>query len=461
MVRTSLTLLSVSAVLGSFAQPPIGSPWAMEGKDAKHTGRTTYTPQVGGGTPGTARWTFFTGDSSEELMASAVIGPEGNIYFGSERPNGDGGVYCVSSSGALVWSATIPRVNSTIRGFVQAPPALGLLPQNDEGTMPPYGVFVVSFDQRVHCYSCTTGAMLWRSKDLGNYLTSSPVIGPSGKLYVSTNPGNIYCFNAAGSGTEQNYLWSYKPPGSDGFDAAVSITGTGSATRLWACSVNGHIYRMKDPPDSTTEAFAVTSGVPTINCWPLIGDDGTVYVTTLGNGTSYQGYCYAIKYDVTNGFSYKWLDNSTTPHHRVEYMHMGTVPDSTSNFGMSEGCPCLGPSGEILFGTQMLDGVASFLKVTDLGVTGGGRGDVLSQSNVGYFDPIAATAISTATGAPCAVFANEDGHVWVTSLTGDLTTEWPFISGYHCEHPNLAIASDGTIYLGTSVGRLIAIWGPN
>lgn len=281
------------------------SAWPMYLGGSRHAG---VSREEGPGSP-EPKWGALP---SNFLQNSVSVGPDGTIYAAASDATGMGHVYALRPDGSVKWG--LPLGNGKLFGA----PAVG---SNDT-------VYVTMYSASggaVHSFFAisTSGTLRW-SRDLGD-LETSPTIGNNGTVYVKSKP-YLYAFDANGS-----LLWRYRTggdvassrsspavdssgtiyvggeEGSDGFLYAIRRDGTLAwkfAAGYWvfgsspAIGPDGTIHiRWADRlfavrPDGTTKwTLAVPSVGSVLRQDPVVGADGTVYMTAYpGN----QGYLVAI-----------------------------------------------------------------------------------------------------------------------------------------------------------------------
>ncbi|MFZ0531543.1 MAG: PQQ-binding-like beta-propeller repeat protein [Anaerolineales bacterium] len=139
---------------------------------------------------GTENWNF--PGSTNRLIGSPLV-TEKMIY----QPSADDHIYAVDLTGKQVW------VQST-GGPLWAQPA----------TSPDCGcIYVASMDHIVYSFNAATGALLWKSPDLGGALVSTPAISTDGVLYIGTFGKEMIALDAISGRilwrfTTQDWVWS-------------------------------------------------------------------------------------------------------------------------------------------------------------------------------------------------------------------------------------------------------------
>ena len=113
------------------------------------------------------------------------------------------------------------------------------------------------------------GTLFW-SYRTGEDVSSSPVIGSDGRVYVGSYDNRIYCLNPTGS-----LLWSYLT----GDSVWYSSPAIGSDGRVYEGSCDNRIYCL-NPTGS--RRWSYRTGYPVFSS-PAIGSDGRVYVGSEDN----------------------------------------------------------------------------------------------------------------------------------------------------------------------------------
>lgn len=115
---------------------------------------------------GNIKWTFRAFD---KISTAAAIGLDGTIYFGSQ----DNQLYAVNPNGTLKW-----KRSSTL---TYAPP-----------TIDPYGsLLVAGYYGDLMAVNANDGSLLWK-RTIAPRLTSTPVIGRGGSIYVLDCFGELF-----------------------------------------------------------------------------------------------------------------------------------------------------------------------------------------------------------------------------------------------------------------------------
>ncbi len=228
---------------------------------------------------GKLKWTFPTG---AWIDSSPAIAEDGTIYFGSWDAN----FYALNPNGSKKWVFATSNV-------VVSSPAIG-----KDGT-----IYFGSHDTKFYALQ-PDGSLLW-SFTTGAPITSSPAINSDGTIYFASTDGYLYALRPdhselwrlySGGATESSpvldekgnlYLAVNK--------VGVSISSDGKLRRKFnfspvlidatpAVAANGEVYFAS--PWRTLRAYQVNNSelwrvdtVANLVASPVIGDDGTVYVS--------------------------------------------------------------------------------------------------------------------------------------------------------------------------------------
>lgn len=241
------------------------------------------------GPSGTELWRVSMG---EPIWAIPVVGPDGRIYVRmQDRATEDRSIHAVSPKGEKLWvfepeegTASLPVVDQT-SGVIYA----------GSGSKYSGVLYAIGPD----------GTMLWKMS-LPTEVTSQPVIGPSGMVYVG-DTRRVHAIDPDTRATRWSKSFRYSPSPfevtPDNIVCALVGMYTLSAlsvvdgTEFWRFSLersmtapvagedgtiyfgvdDGHVYALN--PDGTEKWRLSVGGV--IQFQPTVGDDGTVYVATM------------------------------------------------------------------------------------------------------------------------------------------------------------------------------------
>ncbi|MEZ5339270.1 MAG: PQQ-binding-like beta-propeller repeat protein [bacterium] len=239
----------------SMAILPVNFPseWFMFRQNPRHTSRSPFQGPVSDNVV----WSFQTGDSFNR--ASASIGPDGTIYFGSN----DAVLYALNPDGSLKWNyPTSVQINST--------PAIG-----PDGT-----IYFGSHDDFLYALN-PDGSLKW-SYQAQDSVSSCPLVCGNGIVYVGTNDDELIALDSSG-----NLLWSFPT----GHRVVSSPAGGEDGTIYFGCNDNW-LYAVW--PNGTLRWKFETGDLITTS--PTVAKDGTIYFG------SKDGFVYALNPDGTK----KW-----------------------------------------------------------------------------------------------------------------------------------------------------------
>lgn len=306
-----LTFVLLVLVADNAQAQSADSPWPTFGGNLRHTGLSPYnTSQV----DGTVKWTFKTGGGVE---SSPVIGSEGTIYVGSH----DGYLYALNPDGTLRWKFKAGNLayekNGEVSKSILATPALAkdgtiyiigstnylfaLTPEGkekwrffvkwdsafwngpavgDDGT-----IYAASArnegaeDYPSGVYALTPeGKEKWRFP-IRSGVPSIPTIGTDKTIYINafdtlTNQGKIFALNPNGK-----LKWEFTMEQWQEGSSAIGDDGT-----IYTGSKEGNVYAIT-PEGKEKWRFETGGG---ISADPAIGKDGTIYIG------SWDGNFYAL-----------------------------------------------------------------------------------------------------------------------------------------------------------------------
>jgi outer membrane protein assembly factor BamB len=206
---------------------------------------------------GTTNWIFNLGNVPFAAISSAQfsspgIGPDATIYVGSQDRN----VYSISPHGQTNWTFAMTNVT-------YSSPAIA-----NDGT-----IYIGSDDGNLYALD-HSGTRKWNFRT-GTYVESSPAVSADGTVYIGGLDGFFRAFDATG-----HPKWAQA---SGGVSASPAICADGSllvasyASGLYAYSPSGVI--LWSLPASPSQTFSS----------PVVGSDGTIYVTMGTKLYSLQG----------------------------------------------------------------------------------------------------------------------------------------------------------------------------
>jgi len=437
---------------------------------------------------GTQKWAYATGN---QVYSSPALGTDGTIYVGSE----DKSVYALNPNGTQKWAYF---TGSTI----QSSPAVG-----SDGT-----IYIGSTDENLYALT-PNGTLKWLFTTRGEII-SSPAIGMDGTIYVGSQDHSLYAINPNGTkkwafATGSLIMW---PSPAIGADGVVYIASDDKS--LYAVNPNG----------TQKWSYATTD---LIYASPVIGPDGTVYISSIDN------YLYAIGGNAPTAQPSFTLTKSVTPTnaaagatvtYTLAYANTGTA--NATNVTLTDTLPAhltytsgsassggtfsasaltwslgtlnAGASATVTFQAVVSNGtatgtniantasisctevsapvVSNAATVTVVGSTSGARGDwwmfhhdMQHTGRSAYTGPIAGVkkwVVSTGNSIYSSPAIASDGTIYIGSNDMNLyavnpngTKKWSFATSGGVS-PSPAIGTDGTIYVGSWDGKLYAI-NPN
>lgn len=204
---------------------------------------------------------------------NAVVGPNGWVYAGCD----DFHVYAIDPSGAIRWKSLTGCCVWTAACF------------GPDGT-----VYLASFDFRLYAFDMLTGRVKW-SRNMKNFVVSSPMLAPDGTLYVGSFDKKLYALDA-GNG---RLKWSIETGGHIYATPAVDDDGL-----LYMGSTDGNVYCI-DPATRSVRWTYYTGDC--VRCSVSLGPDpegAHPFLAYVGSGT---GTIYAFEPDGTCRWTYDTL----------------------------------------------------------------------------------------------------------------------------------------------------------
>ncbi len=118
-------------------------------------------------------------------------------------------------------------------------------------------------------------------------IQSSAAIAPDGTIYIGNFPGGLYALRDPGEGELLEMAWRFHPAGASSFHGtpALGPDGTvylGFSTGGATPEARGTLYAIRGPSsgDAAVAAWSVDLGPGRQTSSPILGDDGTIYVTS-------------------------------------------------------------------------------------------------------------------------------------------------------------------------------------
>ncbi len=265
------------------------------------------------------------------IDGSPIIGYNGIIYFGSK----DCCLYALYPNGTVKWKYEIGD-------WISTAPVI-----SKDGTL-----YVCSWNKYLYAFNSTTGGLKWKYYTDKILSISSPALSEDGTIYFG---GHHYIFAIDSNGTEK---WRYKTGSNIHSNPAIAEDGT-----IYVGSWDTYLYAMN--PNGTIKWRFKTSDI--IKGSPSIAGDGTVYIG------SFDDYVYAL---YPNNGTMKWkckMDYGTESNPSIAgdgTIYVGGYKkiyaiypngkikwtfDIGSNTKISWSCPAISADGTIYVGTQISD----------------------------------------------------------------------------------------------------------
>ena len=238
----------------------------------------------------------------------------------------------------------------------------------------------------------STGSLSWSYMAGGGTVYSSPAIGPDGKIYIELFDNNLYALNSTGSLSWSCILsWSYTGTG------GRSSPAIGPDGVIYVGSFDHNVYAVDS--DGTIRWFYTTGD--SIDSSPALGPGGKVYVGSLD---------YNV-YALNSTGSLSWT-----------YMTGGYVSSS----------PAISSEGQIYVGSQD-HGVYAFNSNGSLTWTYMTGGNIYSSPAIGTVGRVHV--------------GSWDSTIYTLNSTGSLS--WSYVTGNYVTQSSPAIDSSGHVYVGS------------
>lgn len=293
-----------NSVLGMPVSSGSHTPWAMEGHDARHTGRSAYSLATN---PGALKWSF---QVMGGIDINPVIGYDGTIYFACQGSL----LHAVDMNGTVKWIDILYRYSSW-SNILSA--TIGL-----DGTL-----FYATYDGVLLRYDSTGNASIIldlaqkSGPGLPSTSVSAPTIGPDGTLYLlATVAANVSgCWTYTGKllalDPDGKIKWEYQPDDAPDSPHAPAVDGSGVVYFIGGSNITYAVG-----PGGVLKWRCAMEG------WyggsPSLADDGTIY------SASDHGCLHAFAPDGTLRWIYNGSTAATGP---------AIGPDGTVFFGATNG----------------------------------------------------------------------------------------------------------------------------
>ncbi len=353
------------------------------------------------------KWKF---ETSDVIDSSAAIGPDGTIYVGSL----DGCLYSITPNGTLKW-----KYETESKAEIESVPAIG-----KDGT-----IYFGSNDNNLYALS-QNGTLKWKYAT-GGQIWSSPVIGNDGTIYFGSFDRNIYALYPNGT-----LKWKYATGKQIWSPPALGSDGT-----IYIGSLDKNLYAIA--PDGTLK-WKYPTGMEIVSS-PAIDSDETIYVGSM------DGNLYALNPDGTLKWKYATGDGiSSSP---------SIASDGTIYVGSADkNIYAINSNGTLQWKYATGDQIAWSSPAI------GNDGTVYIGSTDGYLYAIVGSA--PLANSPWPMFHHDEKHTGALELTSNGnnqgntpnsgTLKWAFATN-RTIYDSAAIASDGTVYIGSADNNLYAL----
>ena len=227
------------------------------------------------------RWTAPVSTRYQAGVVSAQLNPVVAVYTGSSLTS-------LVSVASAVSTATDAEVNNAIAGFDALAGTTYLIAVDSAviGTTEVNGEFTLTLTDAAWIAATNDG------------VTSSPVVGADGTVYVGSNDGSFYAFN----GSDGSVKWRFSLAPASLIDTCVAAIDAQGVIYFGAS--NGNLYALVDAGGSATQKWTAALGGPITNA-PAIAADGTLYIRIDQGTTSANTEAQLVALDGGSG-AVKW-----------------------------------------------------------------------------------------------------------------------------------------------------------
>ncbi|MBN2104143.1 PQQ-binding-like beta-propeller repeat protein, partial [bacterium] len=354
---------------------------------------------------GTVKWFFTTGFYVD---ASPVIGCDGTVYVGSW----DGEFYAINPDGTKKWSFVT-------KSAVESSPAI-----DDDGT-----IYCGLLNNELMAIN-PNGTHKWSFITEGP-IYSSPAIGPDGLIYFGSDDNSVYALN--GDGTKK---WSFKSGGQIRSSPAIGSDGT-----IYVGSDDHKVYALNA---DGTEQWSFTTGAE-VRSSPVLDDDGLLYIGSSDNKV-YILYTASPQLALSPWPKYRKdmqnSGNSYHPHCPIANVTSDSIYSDLGSAITLDGSPSSDSDGDVLVYLWQCIKKPSKSTVT---ISDSGASVIqVACSDIGIYK-FSLTVSDNQEGISSRIVTVFNGLVIHSHKTGGAVGSSP------------AIASDGTIYVGSDDNKVYAL----
>ncbi|HRE83766.1 MAG TPA: S8 family serine peptidase [Opitutaceae bacterium] len=227
------------------------------------------------------RWVAGNSTRVYAAVMSAQLNPVVAVYTGTSLSN-------LTPIASDVSTATDAEINHALAGFDAI-----------AGTE-----YVIAVDSTLVGSTEVTGEFVFTLSEAAwvasarDSITSSPVVGSDGTVYVGANDSRFYAFN----GLDGSVKWSYSITPATLIDTGTAAVGPDGTVYFGA--FNGSLYALKDEGSQASVRWITALGAPITNA-PAIGDDGTLYIRIERGVTAVNAESQLVAVEAVSG-TVKW-----------------------------------------------------------------------------------------------------------------------------------------------------------